>query len=318
MKKNWIALLVLAAMLCLTAVSAMAAEVSAPTDFTFDPQTGEFSFNATDSAAGYYFVRIYPVVNGAEAKEYVASSKRINGSKTGTLSGKVDVSTIGWGQYDVKLITFAASGTGDTAPSPVILSAYYGVGGTLERPEYMAVVDGNTVEITVDWYTLSDYKDFQLLPTLRFSLYADAECTTLVDATDFDANDLVVDTHPTGAYIWEYSLTSGHMNFVGGGDFGGSTSYCLIPEATLTAPAGTYYVTVQAISGNEEMIASSKVSDVIEVTLTDEAPDFENFEILTSTLWTDTSVMGMPTAASGGAEGRIDCGRDQQTTSLTE
>jgi len=83
------------------------------------------------------------VVNGTEANAYVSSSKRINAGKVGEKSGKVDVSAIGWGLDNVKLVSFTASGTDYTAPAPIILKAFYGVGGTLERPEMLVVADGN-------------------------------------------------------------------------------------------------------------------------------------------------------------------------------
>ena len=68
-------------------------DLAAPTDFTADPETGEFSFTANDENMGYYFVRVFPVLNGVEQDAYVASSSRINGGKTGTLTGSFDVST---------------------------------------------------------------------------------------------------------------------------------------------------------------------------------------------------------------------------------
>ncbi len=324
MKKTLIRVLLLAAMLIVLLASAVCAEESvtltAPVDFTFNTETGEYSFTTTDDNAGYYFIRVYPVISGTEANAYVASSKRINAGKLGEKSGKMDVSSIGWGTYHVKLITYAAAGTDYKTPDAVVLTAFYGVGGTLEKPEYMVVTDGNTVEFTLDWYTLSHYKDFQHLPTIRYSAYADAECTQLIASEDFDTNTLVVDTHPTMAYIWEYSLTAGHMNFTptASGPMGGETSgYCLVPQVTLTLDAGTYYLTVQAISDNEEVIASSKASDVIEVTIDGSEPNGE-FETFKSSLWTDPSVMGMPTAASNGGEGRVDSASGQTTTSKVQ
>lgn len=334
MKKKLFGILLLIALLMACLMTAATAEekpvLTAPVDFVFDTSTGKFTFTTTDENAGYYFVRVYPVIGGEEATEYVASSKRINAGKLGEKSGKVDVSTIGWGAYNVKLITFAAAGTGYSSPEPVVITAFYGVGGILEKPEYMAVVDGNTVEFTADWYTLSHYKDFQHLPTLRYSAYTDAECTQLVASADYNTNNLVVDTHPTMAYIWEYSLTTGHMNYTpaaGGGPGGGpggpgggggeTTSYCLIPQVTLVLDAGTYYLTVQAISDDESKIASSKVSDVIEVTVTADAPNGE-FETFKSGQWTDPSVMGMPTANSSGAQDRVDMTSAQTTTSYAK
>ena len=71
-------------------------QLGAPTDFQIDPNTGEYSFNATDERVGYYFVRFYALdENGNETGEYITSSKRINGGKTGEYSGTLDLSGAG-------------------------------------------------------------------------------------------------------------------------------------------------------------------------------------------------------------------------------
>lgn len=323
--KRILALLLLA-VLCLSLCAASAEELKAPTDFVFDAESGKLSFTANDENAGYYFVRIYPVVNGTEANAYVSSSKRINAGKTGEKSGKVDVSAIGWGQYNVKLVTFPASGTDYTAPAPIILKAFYGVGGTLERPEMLVVADENTVEITLDRYTLSNWKRFQYMPVVRFSLWADAECTQLVDSVDFATSQLVLDNHPAGGYIWPYSLTAGHMNY--GAEAGGPPGapptgekqwFCLTPEAAFTvSEAGTYYVTAQAVSDDEARIASSQVSEAVAVNLTANDADNDGFEILRTGLWLDPRVMGMPVGFAGQTEGRVDAAQGQVTTAAIE
>ena len=97
--KKILALLLIALCLGLCA-AASADELKAPTDFAFDTESGKLSFVSNDENAGYYFVRIYPVVSGTEANAYVSSSKRINAGKVGEKSGKVDVSAIGWGLYN--------------------------------------------------------------------------------------------------------------------------------------------------------------------------------------------------------------------------
>ena len=317
--------LLLLLVLCLGLCAASAEELKVPSDFTFDTESGKLSFVSNDDNAGYYFVRVYPVVNGQEAAAYVSSSKRINAGKVGEKSGKVDVSTIGWGQYNVKLVTFPASGTDYTAPAPIILKAFYGVGGILERPELLVVADGNTVEITIDRYTLSNWRKYQYMPTVRFSLYADEACTELVATQDVATSGLVVDNHPAGGYIWPYSLTTGHMNFDApmmgppGMAAEGTQPYNLTAEGSLTVDkAGTYYVTAQAISDDEEKIASSQVSEVVKVELTEDQPDFETFEVIKTSLWTDPAVMGMPTATPGQAEGRFDAAHGQTTTAIVE
>lgn len=282
--------------------------LAAPTDFTFDPETGSYSFTNNDENTGYFFIRVFPVINGVEASQYVATSSRINGNTTGTLNGSLDVSTIGWGEYHVKLIPYAASGSGYDAPSATMLDAYYGVGGVMERPEMLAITDGSHLELTLDWYSLSDYKDYQYMPTIRYSVYSDAECTQLVESQEYDTSNLVMDTHPAGAYIWEYGLDGyPYLNSEGG------VGYSLTPQATFTLEPGTYYVTCQALSIDDSRIAPSQVSDVIEVTITDEEPNGE-FISATTSLWQDIPLMGVPSAAAGSYPDRVDFGQTQTTT----
>ena len=82
-----------------TTPTAIAAETDAtlkqPEDFQFDPMTGEFSFTATDDRTAYYFVWIFPVEDGTEATEYLATSARIMGGSTGAVTGKVDLPAMG-------------------------------------------------------------------------------------------------------------------------------------------------------------------------------------------------------------------------------
>ena len=322
MKKALALLLTMLMLLsCLSLASGEAETLSAPENFVFNTETGEFTFTSTDPNAGYYFVRIYGVAGGQEAVAYTASSKRINAGKGGEKSGKVDVSGLGWGQYNIKLITFAASGTGYQTPAPVVLSAFYGVGGRLTRPEQLVVADNNTVEITIDRFNLSDYKGLQYLPIVRVTLWADEALTQEAAHTDVVTGAIVSDTHPTGAYIWPYSLTTGHMNYGAQGGMPGQEPttqwYCLVPEASFTVEeAGTYYVTAQALTDYEGIIESSQVSEAVAVELNTEAPDFEDFSIQTTSLWKDQPVMGMPTAPVDAAEGRVDAAQGQTTSSM--
>lgn len=244
--KKILALLLIALCLGLCA-AASADELKAPTDFAFDTESGKLSFVSNDENAGYYFVRIYPVVNGTEANAYVSSSKRINAGKVGEKSGKVDVSAIGWGLYNVKLVTFTASGTDYTAPAPIILKAFYGVGGTRNAPKCWWWLTATLWKSPSTCYTLSNWKKFQYMPTVRFSLYADEACTELVASQDVATSELVIDNHPAGGYIWPYSLTTGHMNFEApmmgppGASAEGTQPFNLTAEGSLTVEkAGTY------------------------------------------------------------------------------
>ncbi|MGN0754956.1 MAG: hypothetical protein ACI4ME_10915 [Aristaeellaceae bacterium] len=315
MKKKLFGMLLLAVMLiaCL-ATPAFADDketLTAPVDFSFNPETGAFTFTTTDDNAGYYFVRVYPVVGGEEASEYVASSRRINAGKLGEKSGKVDVSSIGWGAYHIKLVTFAASGTNYAAPDPVIITACYGVGGVLEKPEMMVIADGNTAEFIVDWYSISDYYEYQFMPSVIFRVYSDEACTALVMTDTVNLNDLraTMDTHPAGGYIWGYSTTSSHPVL---GSMGFANTVW-----PYTLPAGTYYATVQALSDSEDVIASSRVSDVVAFTLTDDAPNGE-YTTSETALWHAPATMGVPCAKPGTYADRIDAAASQVTTSYAE
>ncbi|HWT76755.1 MAG TPA: hypothetical protein VN258_18810 [Mobilitalea sp.] len=281
--------------------------LAAPSDFTLDTETGDFSFTANDANAGYYFVRAFAVVNGVETSTYTTSSKRINGGKTGSITGKIDTSKFGWGSYDVKLVTFAAAGSGYTAPDSVVLSTSFGVGGTLEKPEIMALADGSEVEFVIDWYTLSDWYTYQFLPSnVTFNIYSDAACTTLVDTKTVDTSTLTINYHPTGGIMWGEDAAGEHkwINNQYASKFD-SYKYTLDP--------GTYYVTCQAVS-SDATINSSKVSDVVEFTLTSDAPT-GTYTAAKSALWQDPQVMGVPLATSGMYTDRVDFGQTQTTSS---
>lgn len=208
-----LSILLLAALLlsCLP-MAGLADTAAAPEDFTFDTVTGEFSFNAVDKNIGYYFVRIYSASSGVEANEYTVSSKRLNGGKTGEIKGSVKMDNIGWGPYHVKLVANAAAGTGIDSPAPVVLNAFYGVGGTLERPEAMAFFSKNRVQIILDWWTLCDYLGLNYMPNIKITFWKNAECTEEAFSDVIDTYDLLatLGMNPPGIeYIWGYSQIQG-------------------------------------------------------------------------------------------------------------
>ncbi len=295
--------------------------LAAPTGFTFDTETGEFSFNAQDENAGYYFVRVYQLTNGVEASTYTISSSRINGGSTGSKSGTVNVGGIGWGDYNVKLVTYAAAGTDYTAPDPVVLRARYGIGGVLERPEMQVISDGNTVEVILDLYSLNDYYLYQAMPTLNVKIYSDAALTTAVVDESYDLSSLVdtLDNHPAGGIIWGYSNSALHKIYRGDVWMGYANNIW-----TYELDAGTYYVTVQALSPSPDVFSDSQVSETVEFTLTDSAPVGcesnenipESIVIQTTSMWQDPSCMGMIVAmTSVDTSGRVDAASSQETTS---
>lgn len=295
--------------------------LEAPTDFTFDTETGEFSFNAQDENAGYYFVRVFQVTDGVEASTYTATSGRINGGSTGAKSGSVDVAALGWGGYNVKLVTYTAAGTDYTAPAPVVLQARYGIGGVLERPEMQVISDGNTVEVVIDLYTLNDYYLYQVLPELNIKIYSDEALTNAVVDETYDLHPLsdTLDNHPAGGIIWGYSNSALHKLYRGDVWMGYANNIW-----SFELDAGTYYVTIQAISPSPDVFANSQVSETIEFTLTDSDPvgceTNENIPdsivIRETSMWNDPNCMGMIVAMTNyDTSGRVDAASSQTTTS---
>lgn len=304
--------------------------LTAPTDFTFDPATGNYSFIATDANMGYYFIRFYAVENGQISGEYISSSKRIRGGKTGEITGTIDLSGVSWGSFAVSLCSFAPAGSAYTAPEPINILCQFGVGLRLERPEMIALFSGNTVQLTVDWWTLSDYRYTEYLPYMTFSFYSDPECTQLVleDTVDLEELAKTMSKNPPGIIkIWGYHSEAsksdgdlflykcdGYDPSLGGGGFGGgqlNPLYFIYDKYTYTLPAGTYYVTCQAIS-KDEYTLDSQVSTVLEITLTDAEPT-EEFAQAKTELWVDPQQMDMPGTNEGQQPDRVDCCLDQPT-----
>lgn len=286
--------------------------LSAPTNFTFNPNTGAYSFNATDANAGYYFVRCFSVdASGNKASSYTVSSKRINGGKTGTMSGTLDTSGFGWGNYSIELVTFAAAGSGYTAPDAVTLKAVYGKGGILEKPEMLVTTEGNTAEVVIDWYSINDYYDYQVLGNLEINFYSDEALTTKVKTDTVDLHALLdtIDVHPAGGYIWGYTNDALHKNLVVG-----EKGY-LNDIYTYKLDAGEYWVTSQHKSADTSVYADSKVSDAVKITLTSEDPTGATYVEQNTTLWEKPSVMGVPCAMKNHDNSkRIDYAGAQTTT----
>lgn len=287
--------------------------LKAPTNFTFDTTTGDFSFTANDANAGYYFVRCFSVVNGAEASTYTVSSKRISGGDTGAKSGNLDVSGFGWGDYNVKLITYAAAGTDYQAPDAVVLKAQYGVGGILEKPEMAIFTEGNLAEVVIDWYTLNDYYAYQFLPELELNFYSDEALTTVVKTDKVDLHDLLstIDVHPAGGNIWGYVNAENSLHAPLNGQYGFKND---LYEYTLDA--GEYWVTAKALSTSETTFSSSKVSDVVHITMTADAPTGATFETCKTDLYENPSTLGVPVAMTNhDNSSRVDYAGSQTTTS---
>ncbi|EET58531.1 hypothetical protein BRYFOR_09539 [Marvinbryantia formatexigens DSM 14469] len=293
-------------------------QLGAPTDFQIDPNTGEYSFNATDERVGYYFVRFYALdENGNETGEYITSSKRINGGKTGEYSGTLDLSGAAWGTYHVNLTSFAPAGTDYASPAPVTVSIQYGVDQTLERPELLAMTSGNQLELVVDWWTLCDYAFTQYMPEMKFTFYADAECTQEVQSETVDLQPLM-DTlrkNPPGMiYIWGWSTSEGPHFYTITSDSNESTFAFKNDIYTYNLEPGTYYVTAQALS-KDDYTKDSQVSTALEITLTD-GECTEEYTAVTTELWTDPTLMDMPGANPGQQEDRVDTAAAQGISGL--
>lgn len=299
--------------------------LSEPEDFQFDPMTGEFSFTATDERAAYYFVRIFKVEDGVVANEYMAASDRIAGGTNGKITGTVDLPAMGWGTFQISLNSYPAADSGNERPDPVTITARYGVDLTLERPEILAMVSGNQVEFVVDWYTLSDYYDYEYLPDMKFTFYSDAECTQEVKSETVDLQELAatVYSHPVG-WNWgssysEESLHYYHSNgeLTGFGPYVGDSDYCFLYDIyPYTLDAGTYYVTAQAIS-KLDYTNDSQVSTVMEITLTEEEPS-EEFTTVATELWTDPAMSDIPSTKSAAHSDRIDFCGDQPISAVID
>lgn len=336
MKKFVSAILCLILVLsCACFASAEEKTLQAPTDFTFDPMTGNYSFIANDENMGYYFIRFYEMKDGEITGEYISSSKRIRGGKTGEITGTLDLSSVAWGEFAVSLCSFAPAGTDYITPDPINIMCQFGVGLPLERPEMLAMYSGNTVQLVIDWWTLCDYRYNEYLPLMKFTFYSDAECTNevLTDTVDLKSLAATMSKNPPGIIIiWGYHSEAakdandlflykpdGYEENSGesSGSMGGGSLnplYFIYDKYEYTLPAGAYYVTCQALS-RDEYVLDSQVSTVLEITLTDDAPT-EEFQQAKTELWTDPQQMDMPGANPAQQSDRVDCCINQPVSGI--
>ena len=290
--------------------------LAAPTDFSIDPNTGEYSFTANDDRMGYYFIRVYALdADGNETGTYVASSKRIKGNTTGQITGSLDMSAIPWGAFHINLVSFAPQGTDYVSPDAISLKAVYGMGQKFEKPELMAIVSGGTLEAVVDWYTISDYAGYEYLTDVAVTVWADADCTEEVASETIDTSILSEGAGyeyipPANAYSWGYQMHTGtHLFSVVSQGFDGSETTVEFSYrndlVTFELEPGTYYVTAQALS-RDEYCLDSEISDALEVTV-GEGESTEEYTAVTSSLWADP-VYGMERmyASVGAQTDRVD------------
>lgn len=295
--------------------------LAAPSDLVIDFATGKFTFTSNDEGIGYYFLRVYPASNDDGTDEYLTTSKRINGG-SGELSGSVDLSALGWGQYKFNLVSFASSGSEKAAPEVQSYVYQLGVGGIMEKPEMMVLADGKQAEFYIDCFTLSDWYEQQRMPEVEFNVYSDAACTTLVKTQTVDLSDLAP-AAASGPWVtgtnWTTDANALHkyLQPAEGGSAGPmavTEPVGLTPQAVLdTLDAGTYYVTATAKGSSDGKVSDSKPSDTVEFTVTADAPTGE-FVATKSSLWADPELGAGGAAASAGAQpGRVDSASSQTT-----
>jgi hypothetical protein len=298
--------------------------LAAPTDLSIDFKTGKFTFTSNDEGIGYYFLRVYPTSSDDGTDEYLATSKRVNGG-TGQLSGTVDLSSLGWGEYKFNLVSFASTGSEKSAPEVQSVVYQLGVGGVMEKPEMMVLADGKQAEFYIDCFTLSDWYDQQRMPEVEFNIYSDADCTTLVKSETVDLSDMapVAASGPwaTGTN-WATDADALHKYLQPAtGDSASAMTTSTLEATGLTVQlvvddldAGTYYVTATAKGTSDGMISDSKASDVVEFTVTADEPTGE-FVATKTSLWADPELSQVGATASAGAqEGRVDTAASQTTT----
>lgn len=245
-----------------------------PTNFTFNEETGEFSFDGVENA-GYYYVRIfgYNEVQDVDDNIYISTSTRLSGG-AGKKSGTVDVSSLVCGAYRVKCQVFAPSGTDYVAPDPVMKVIYKQQGVKLITPQFKLTSEGNKLTINADEYVFASYIKYQQFPCLKYIIK--------------DANGNVVQeiAHLKSDLIYDLNLTT-MMNL-----------YAFTDSATKSVilTPGTY--TVQAIATtptkDSKYISDADASEVVSITLT-----------ATGTAEAKTSKFDEPTAASFGTGGVI-------------
>lgn len=110
------------------------------TDFTFDFNTGDYSFTGTDNAQ-FYVVRVYSVENGTESVSALAQSDRIDADETNAYAGSLDAALTA-GDYNAYVLAVASG----YSPSTTRVS---GSSTMLAQPKVTATWQGEDPDITV-------------------------------------------------------------------------------------------------------------------------------------------------------------------------
>lgn len=215
-------------------------KIAQPTNFTFNEETGEYSFDGVENA-GYYFVKIYAFneKTQTENNQYLSTTERISGG-TGKKSGTIDVSAMAWGRYNVNVYAYAAAGLG--LQNADTLTKVVKNGGTLKKPELRFKTTGTTVEMMVDGYSSAYYANNQLLTDYTFTVYG-SDGTTVKQTVALDSSDYVIDsTNLDKGYLFKQNTTS------------------------ITLTEGDYYLSVKA-NGLSDYIIASEESDKVAFTV---------------------------------------------------
>ena len=300
-----------------TTESASGSALAAPTDLDIDFSTGDFTFTSNDEGVSYYFLRVYSYEDGVVGDEYIATSSRITGNTTGTLSGSLDLSDLGWSTYQFVLSGFAASGSDDEDPETIEIVYQLGVGGVMERPELMVLADGNTAEFYIDLYTLSDWNAYQVMPVVEFNIYSDADCTEVVATEQVDLSTLepVAETvWSAGSTYWTLDSEATHLYLQPAEGDDSTTASGLVSQLVVDdLDAGTYYVTATALGTDDGLISDSQVSDAVEFTVTADAATGD-YTATYSSLWQDPNLTSFGAEATEGTyTDRVDYAVDQTT-----
>ena len=213
---------------------------------TFNFETGDYAFKGVDNAKEYR-VRIFPVTDGVEEELPINESQPIRGGKT-EYTGNVPLWSLTPGNiYNVHVL--ATFGNDSTTVSDSVQGQYIAVYTTIAAG-VTAVIDGNTITVTLDADALDDSypsgADYEI--TLRSGDQA-VETKTL-------KND-VIDS--------EESQESGSS---------GTTTYNNA-EVTFTVdnPEGSYAVTVKPISNSKIYITGEESGEFAVTTTPAPAPD---------------------------------------------
>lgn len=245
-----------------------------PTNFTFNEETGEFSFDGVENA-GYYYVRIfgYNEVQDVDDNIYISTSKRLAGG-AGKKSGTVDVTSLVCGAYRVKCQVFAPSGTDFVAPDPVMKVIYKQQGVKLITPQFKLTSDGNKLTINADEYVFASWIKYQQFPCLKYVI------------KDSNGNVVQEIAHLKSDLVYDLNLTT-MMNL-----------YAFTDSATksLNLTPGTYKVQAIATTPTKDSkyISDADLSEEISITLT-----------ASGTAEAKTSKFDEPTAANFGTGGVI-------------